>query len=248
MIKKGMAVPIVLIFATIMGVVSLYLLKTTKNINSQIETSNEQLQSYLIARAGVEHAMLKIKFLNRELYDAVCISQGRSPLFNYKDVDPSSIQDSICIANPGPVFLYKQGSFSSQVDGFFTKLSPSSNKKYFKWLDGFKEDLTSVYNSELGINKFLDMSDDSYLSDIPNTPSSVKNLKQLLKNTIGKSQYSLTDISMHASEVKQKGEGLTRKIDNHMVIQFTIESVYNSKKYNSSYNYKITRTAKISRE
>ena len=63
MIKKGMAVPIVLIFATIMGVVSLYLLKTTKNINSQIETSNEQLQSYLIARAGVEHAMLKIKFL-----------------------------------------------------------------------------------------------------------------------------------------------------------------------------------------
>ncbi len=250
MIKKGMAVPLVLIFATIMGVVSLYLLKTTKNVNTQIHTSYDQIQSYFIARAGIEHAMLKIKYLNRELYDAVCMSQGRNPLFNYSllknSTDFSNPWSKISVYNPGPIFLYADGEVSATRTGVFTNLpkpKPGEKNVYYQWLDVFKEDLTSVYSANPdNTNKFLDLTDESYMSDMTALPS---NVKDLLKSTIGESQYTLTDLSLPASIVEKNSSG---GVDNHMVVQFTIESVYNSKKYNSSYNYKITRTAKISRE
>ena len=103
--KKAMAIEIVLIFATIMGIVGLFLLKTTRSNYTQLETSMCQLQSYFIARAGVEHAMLKIKLLNKEFYDAICMYQGRSPLFNYNGLDTSNLRYNICDTNPGTFFV-----------------------------------------------------------------------------------------------------------------------------------------------
>lgn len=237
--KKAMAIEIVLIFAAIMGIVGLFLLKTTQNNNKQLETSMAQLQSYFIARAGVEHVMLKVKYLHRELYDAVCLYQGRNPLFNYKGIDSNYPYKNICATNPGPIFLFtsteqssdrpKSGTVFSKMDTFTS--GPYTN--YSKWLDKFKEDLNSNYAD----NSCLDM-----LNLDANVQAKMK-LGTSEFSPFKSAQYSLTNLDLGAFSVNENAG----KIDNTVSISFTIESSYESAKQ-QPYNYKISRSITVSRE
>lgn len=237
--KKAMAIEIVLIFAAIMGIVGLFLLKTTQNNNKQLETSMAQLQSYFIARAGVEHVMLKVKYLHRELYDAVCLYQGRNPLFNYKGIDSSSPYKSICATNPGPIFLFtseEQGSDRPKSGTVFSKMDTFTSgpySTYSRWLDKFKEDLNSTY------------ADNSCL-DMLNLDADVQAKMKLGSSDFSpfkSAQYNLTSLDLGAFSVNENAG----KIDNTVSISFTIESYYESAKQ-QPYNYKISRSITVSRE
>lgn len=230
--KKGLAIETVLIFASIMAIVVSFLLRSTQNYNKQLQVSNAQLQSYFIARAGVEHTMLKIKYLNRELYDAICLYQGRNPLFDYSQIkNMATPYEAIKEYNPGPIFLYEFGQYTAVNNTVYTDMSAVSD--YDKWLKVFKEDLTSINNiNPYHTNKTLDMD----LLD--------PRIKSLMKDPFKRAQYILTDLDMGALDIK---ENIPNKVDNSVMVEFTIKSSYiSSKDYN--YDYIIKKTVKVSRE
>ena len=234
--RHGMAVPIVLIFATIMGIVSVFLYRITKQSNRQNQTNVEQLQSYFIARAGAEHVMLKIKYLHRELYDAICMYQGRNPLFDFSQITSlSTPYTAIKPFNPGPIFLYEKSSgLSPETGTVFTNMSKNANyKNYPNWLNTFKADLTSVKSDNpYNTNQFLD------LNSLPS------NISSLITAPYKNAEYKLVDLSLPALQVEENTKNL---IKNHIIIQFKVKSVYVSGKGNA-FDYEITRSLKISRE
>ena len=248
--KKAMAIEIVLIFATIMGIVGLFLLKTTRSNYTQLETSMCQLQSYFIARAGVEHAMLKIKLLNKEFYDAICMYQGRSPLFNYNGLDTSNLRNNICATNPGPIFLFTSDeSGSLSTNGVFTDMSTGPYSTiYNKWVNVFKEDIYSDYKEA---NTFLTMNP---------LPDNIKKVMAPVDSVTGNSDgvfagfnqayYQLTDMDFGAQEIIQE-KSVSEKnaifVNNTIAVNFTIKSIYKSPK-DQDYNYEIKRTVTVSRE
>ena len=233
--RQGMAIPLVLIFATIMGVVSAYLYKIAKQSNQQNLTNVEQLQSYFIARAGAEHVMLKIKYLHRELYDAICLYQGRNPLFDFSQItNLSAPYNAIKSFNPGPIYLYDTKSGLSPITGtVYTEMNKKtsySNNNYKNWLETFKSDLLSKGNPN-GFNKFL---------DLDNIPTITNNMYMPYRNA----EYKLEDISLPALQVEEKTKNL---IQNYIIIQFKVKSVFISNRGNA-FDYEITRSIKISRE
>ena len=230
--KQGMAIPLVLVFASIMAIVSTYLYKIAKQSNRQNQSNFEQLQSYFIARAGAEHVMLKIKFLHRELYDAICMYQGRNPLFDFSQITSMATpQNAIKTFNPGPIFLYKSGAFRPISGTVFTDMT--NKPGHDKWLNTFKMDLTSVRaNNKYGTNTFLDM---DYMP---------KEITDLMTAKFKKAQYDLTDISLPALKVEENTRGI---IKNHIIIEFRVKSSYISLKDNN-FNYEIKKSIRISRE
>lgn len=251
--KKGMAIPLVLIFATIMGIVSLFLFKSAQSYNRQNLTSFNQLQSYFIARAGVEHAMLKIKYLNRELYDAICLSQGRNPLFDFSQIQSTEINQpwlAIKSYNPGPIFLYKFNEFTN-IKGVFTidfKKDSSDGKDkniHKKWIEVFESDITSdsdnnqsndnIFNN-IVINRVLDFSSEKN--------SSMNDVYTRMRDPFTKADYKISDLSISASEVK---EDEVNKVDNSVIVEFKIISLLTTAR-NEEFNYEIKKTVKVSRD
>ena len=231
--KQGMAIPVVLLFAAIMGIVSSFLIRGAREHNRQIQTSYVQLQSYFIARAGVEHAMLKIKYLHRELYDAICLSQGRNPLFDFSLIkNMTSPGEAIKPYNPGPVFLYKANTV-------FTKMDKKAG--YDKWLRVFESDITS--NPIDNPNKDNGITTNATL-DITNMPSEIKDLmREPCKSAI----YKISDLNIAASEVKEIKDGIKDKVDNNVIVEFIIKSeIITTREEN--YNFEIKKTIRISRD
>ncbi len=235
--KQGMAIPLVLIFATIMGIVSTFLIKNAQNYNKQNQTSFAQLQSYFIARAGVEHAMIKIKYLHRELYDAICLSQGRNPLFDFSLItNMSSPGDAIKSYNPGPIFLYKSGEYTPVGGTVFTDMSQKTG--YDKWIKAFESDLTS--NPSDNPNSEGSTTTNTTL-DLMNMPEDIKNL--LKSEPYKAATYKLYDLGIAASEVLES-EG---KVDNNVIVEFKIKSEILTAR-DQNFNYEIKKTIRISRD
>ncbi|MBQ2591999.1 MAG: hypothetical protein II567_01790 [Candidatus Riflebacteria bacterium] len=239
--KQGMAIPVVLVFAAIMGIVSSFLIRGAKQHNRQIQTSFTQLQSYFIARAGVEHAMLKIKYLHRELYDAICMSQGRNPLFDFSLIKSmNSPGDAIKPYNPGPVFLYKSGEFTPEVNTVFTKMDKKEG--YDKWLRAFESDITS--DSASNPNEEDNQKTNAFLDLGPNKSMDIKSqMKEPFKSAI----YKLYDLNIAASEVKEIMEGTKDKVDNNVIVEFTVKSEILTAR-EETYNFEIKKTIRISRD
>ena len=234
--KQGMAIPLVLIFATIMGIVSTFLIKNAQQHNKQNQTSFAQLQSYFVARAGVEHAMIKIKYLHRELYDAICMSQGRNPLFDFSLItDPRNPGNAIKTYNPGPIFLYRSGDFTPETGTIFTNMSNKTG--YDKWLRAFESDLTSNPNdnpnkdNNTTTNKVLD------LMSMP------EEIKKLIYEPYKAATYKLYDLGIAASEVEEK----ENKVDNNVIVEFKIKSEILTAR-DETYNFEIKKTIRISRD
>jgi hypothetical protein len=244
--KKAMAIEIVLIFAGIMGFLGVALLKTTSNNNKQFETSLAQLQSYFIARAGVEHAMLKIKYLHRELYDAICMYQGRNPLFNYTGINIKEPYKKISSTNPGPVFLFKENEVNLKNNSIIADWKEDNIKDEYKnyksWINSFTKDLQSSYKDENGTIKnsclsMMDLDKNIITKMTPEDGSSFAFFKQ--------AQYLLASDSLAISAFKITEDN--NKIENNIVINFTIKSIFETSK-STTYNYEISRTVTISRD
>lgn len=218
--RKGMAIPIVLILATVFGLTTMFIIKNSQHYNRANLTSFAQLQSHFIARAGVEHAMLKIKFLHRELYDAICMSQGRNPLFDFAN--------PISSYNPGPIFLYEEGEFSTAGSNFFT--TSFSKNGQFDLINAFIKDID---NSNVGQNSILAMSFNVNDSD----PVSA-----LIKDKFT-AQYKIGSLSIVANTVEDNDDST-----NNAIIEFVIRSVVDIPKTGETWNREIRKTVKISRD
>ena len=231
--KRGFAVPIVLIFATILAVVGTFIYKNTRQYGAQTLSSNSQLQAHFLARAGLQHAMLKIKLLNRELYDAALLSQGLNPLFDFNTIsDYANPHLAISEFNPGPIFLYSQGAFTR--NGLFTKSfsAPTGGANKDFWLQKFQEDIIS--GIEIDGTKY-----NWSLNLVPTPPPEINAL--LTEPFSG--QYQITALNVAAREVAESGGN----VSNFAIIELSVESTINNSK-DENYRYALKKTVKVTRD
>ncbi|HOT27430.1 MAG TPA: hypothetical protein PLU72_04520 [Candidatus Ozemobacteraceae bacterium] len=217
--RQGMAIPLVLLFATVLAVIGTVLIKTTRQTSRQNLTSYNQLQAHFVARAGMEHALLKIKYLQRELYDAICLSQGRNPLYDFsRPIGPT---------NPGPAFLYTSGEFSP--NGFFT---PNFSKPNFTaWIQAFTEDLVSgttidgvQYNSCLSFTS---------------PPAAVSGLMR--EHFTG--GYTVSTVGIAANNTVEQ----SAIVNNQSIVEVTVGASITSAR-NETWDATLKRTVRVSRD
>ena len=115
---------------------------------------------------------------------------------------------------------------------------------YNNWVNTFRSDLVSRAslnpNSGVGKNTVLDIID-SMPSCMKDALSTKPNGNRIFKQAY----YQLTDIGVSANQVIKTG---TNKIENNMIIEFTIKSVYQANKSEKNFDYEIKRTMLVKRE
>ncbi|MDD3149030.1 MAG: hypothetical protein PHD82_17200 [Candidatus Riflebacteria bacterium] len=233
--RQGMAIPLVLIFATVLGLLSTYIIKNTQQYNRSNQTSFAQLQAHFVARAGIQHAMLKIKFLHRELYDAICLSQGRNPLFDFTQItNLDEPQNAISKYNPGPIFLYKQGDFANNrllTTGF--TIDAGSEKR---WLNEFKADMRSQ------VTPTANGDTNAVLNMFP-LPAQISGL---MKEPFKKAQYGIKALNIAAQEITEGGAAGS-KVHNTAIVEMVINATVETAR-GEAWDYDITKTVKINRD
>ncbi|MBF0408720.1 MAG: hypothetical protein HQM10_15340 [Candidatus Riflebacteria bacterium] len=155
--KTGTALPLVLIFSSLMlsGIILVY--KMTNEHRFSVRESVGVFQAKLMAMSGVQHLLLKTKLMPSEFYDAWAMAKGRNPYFDF---------DSSVAAgptNPGPRFLTRgtpganpkyeitmnsSDNFSSNSEGWFS--SDAFAGKKWPTVNG-----VAINNSELYLWKFI---------------------------------------------------------------------------------------------
>jgi len=235
--RMGMTIPMVLVFATALGIFATYIIKNTQQYNRSNLTSFAQLQAHFVARAGMEHAMLKIKFLHRELYDAICMAQGRNPLFDFSQItDPVTPETAIKSYNPGPIYLF------NSTDGFVPDrlFVPGFNRPggaERRWLNAFMADLKSdpVDINGVTVNQVL----------------SLKPLEAGIRNRMHEpftnAEYGVTSLNIAAQEIAETGVGPSSRINNTAIIELVVQSNVSTPR-NEIWDYEIRKTVRINRD
>lgn len=120
--RRGMAVLIVLVMASILLVSALSLLRSGREYRNQVTRSIRELQVQYMAAGAIQHAELKVRLFPTELYDASMYSLGKNPAFDFSEISPAERANlplirrneyapaAPCIRranpyNPGPRFL-----------------------------------------------------------------------------------------------------------------------------------------------
>lgn len=229
--RKGFAVPIVLIFATVLAVIGTFVFKNTRQYGAQTRTNLSQLQAHFLAQAGLQHAMLKVKLLNRELYDAALLSQGLNPLFDFNTIsDYVNPHTAINEYNPGPIFLYTNGAFTR--NGLFTiSFNPTGHDKDI-WLKKFQEDIIS------GID--IDGTKYNWCLNMVPPPTEITNLM----SEPFSGQYQITSLNIAAREVD---EAAANEVSNYAIIEMSVESTINNAK-DENFRYSLKKTIKVTRD
>lgn len=231
-----MAIPLVLVFATALGIVATYLIKSTQQYNRSNLTSFSQLQAHFTARAGIEHAMLKIKFLHRELYDAICLAQGRNPLFDFTQItDLNAPESGIKSYNPGPIFLYRSGQFNP--NRLFTPGFSIAGGRERQWLETFMSDIKS------DATVFNGVSTNGVLSMKP-LPAEIKNR---MREPFNLAEYGVTDLNIAAQEIAETVDASGSKVSNTAVIEIVVASTVETSR-GEAWDYEIRKTVRINRD
>ena len=230
--RSGMAIPMVLVFATALGIVATYIIKNTMQYNRSNVTSFAQLQAHFTARAGIEHAMLKIKFLHRELYDAICLAQGRNPLFDFTQVtDLNAPESSIKSYNPGPIYLYRSGQFNPSR--LFTPGFTINAGAERQWLDTFMSDIKS------DTTNFGTTSTNAVLSMKP-LPAEIKNR---MRDPFNLAEYGVRTLNIAAQEIAESAG----TVNNTAIVEIVIASTVETSR-GEVWDYEIRKTMRINRD
>lgn len=90
--RQGAAIVIAIFFAFCMLIVLGSMVFRQSTTSGQNQKSLLNQQAFFAARSAMQHFLLKAKLFPTELYDAVEISQGKNPLFNFTEF-PSTLDD-----------------------------------------------------------------------------------------------------------------------------------------------------------
>lgn len=229
--RKGIAIPIVIVLAAILGLISTFVVKGIRQYSQSNQTSYAQLQAYFIARAGVEHAMLKTKLLHRELYDAICLSQGRNPIFDYSLLNGTTenkLTEAIESYNPGPIFLYPQNKCSDRTGVYTKDFTDAQEPNRNLWLDYFMSDLTTNPNNT-SINPTLNFS---------NLSSDIKS--KMIQPPFKMAQYKVSKLNIAAEKIEENAS-------NNIIVEMIIDSELLTAR-EESWSFQIKKTINISRD
>ena len=82
MIKRNrgaFSIPMVVLFCSIMVIVLIAFIQTRVNMKQQTKVNFRQLKAHYLAQAGIQHALLKLRILPNESYEAACLERGICP-------------------------------------------------------------------------------------------------------------------------------------------------------------------------
>ena len=206
--RHGIAVPVVLALILSLASIGIFIFRWTQQQNRQNITSFHELQAHFLARAGMEHALLKIKFLQRELYDSACLAQGRNPLFDFsRPLDE--------FTNPGPAFLYRRGEAEPNLETFLTPgfADRFANRRNppTAWVNAFISDLVSGEYLSLVIGKDLRVNSVMEMDRFPVS-------RDFFVSPLQKARYRVSSLEMTA----QQTEDTKEKVSNQMVVEITV--------------------------
>ena len=230
---RGMAVPLVLVFATIMGLLATFVIKSNSQNFRQNRTSFSQLQATFAARAGMEHALLKAKYFHKGLFDAACFAQGRNPLFNFD-------QPIDTFTNPGPKFCIFMGDASPNSTGFISPAALSTSlsgalTNPSSWLECFRTDITSKQDVNLPLS----------MNPLPTEIHDRMKFPYV-------AGYQLTAVEVLAQNIAESED--LNSVTNQVVVKLTVVATATSPFTNSSisepemFTQELTRTVRISRD
>lgn len=80
--KRGIAVPFAILFAVVASVYLFSLYFSRTEVRRQGLANLNQKQAYYMALGGIQQALLKVRLLHREAYDAGSLARGICPFFN----------------------------------------------------------------------------------------------------------------------------------------------------------------------
>ena len=83
--RLGMAVPLVLLFVIMTTILLFSMMFNRTATRKQSLASYTQKQAYYMAVGGIQHALLKLRLLHREAYDAGAVARGVCPFFTPRD-------------------------------------------------------------------------------------------------------------------------------------------------------------------
>ncbi len=84
-IKRGSALVIAIFFVFCMFIMFGAMVFKQTSTSSHNQISLQDKQAFFAAKSAMQHFLLKAKLFPTELYDAVEISQGKNPLFNFTE-------------------------------------------------------------------------------------------------------------------------------------------------------------------
>ncbi|HNW34567.1 MAG TPA: hypothetical protein PKM25_06530 [Candidatus Ozemobacteraceae bacterium] len=77
-----MALPLVMLFVTVTFITLFWMSTSRTGVRKQTLSGHSQKRAYYAALGGVQHALLKLRLLHREAYDAGSLVRGVCPFFN----------------------------------------------------------------------------------------------------------------------------------------------------------------------
>lgn len=201
--QHGIAMPLVLLITTLLAI-GIGALSWSNRQHAQVmRLSSSQMQAHFIARAGVQHTLLKIKHMQRELYDAACLAQGRNPLFDFSQ--------PVGQYNLGPVFLIHKGEAPVEgldVKGLEVGLEGALNAPR-RWLEVYRSDLVSG-----GVVQGRPINQSLSFSALP------AEIRGLMRDPF-KGSYLVSELGV---AVSQTNEIASEGVRNQAVVEMTIEA------------------------
>ena len=87
--RAAFSIPLVLLFCALMVLLLVSFVQTRINMKQQTRITFRQLKAHYLAQSGVQHALLKLRVLPLESYDAAAVSRGICPFLGPTDVAPN---------------------------------------------------------------------------------------------------------------------------------------------------------------
>ena len=209
--RKGSALVIALVFSFCMMIVlgAMVFRQTTTSSHNKLTLLNKQ--AFFAARSAMQHFLLKAKLFPTELYDAVEISQGKNPLFNFAEFPSQypdgreAFEESLDRAN-----IYVKKVYSPDINSELT--SDGKPRYYYIKLpskDSFIR-LASFHNPDfrfLAKNLAKDAQNLKYTE--PNEPNSEYNATKYLNYYYRDcTNYSINDINLQPNLEIIKANGI----------------------------------------
>lgn len=122
--RRGAAIVIAIFFAFCMLIILGSMLFRQSSTSGQNQKSLLNQQAFFAARSAMQHFLLKAKLFPTELYDAVEISQGKNPLFNFTEFSPT-------LDDGNEAFEEYQGRPNVYVKRGSSELDSNGKPRYF---------------------------------------------------------------------------------------------------------------------
>lgn len=167
--RRGFAIFVVVMVGLSLSAFAVLLWHTGRTSRKEISRVTEKKQAEFLARGAQQHALLKFRFLPTELYDAVCLSIGKNPEFDFgrqlsSDAPEKTKKIPAADVNTAPGPMFYTGETATEIravaasGGYFFNISRSKVE--------YSDDHTGLGGGKADNRAHMSKLLNSYLCDI----------------------------------------------------------------------------------